>query len=51
MRRGLTIREASFEIGVDPATLRRCETGSGTLSRLVKTRIESWIDTDVHATP
>jgi transcriptional regulator with XRE-family HTH domain len=42
-RRGLSIRAAAVEIGVDPATLRRCETNIGTLSRSVKERIESWI--------
>jgi DNA-binding XRE family transcriptional regulator len=40
--RGLSIRAAAAELGIDPTTLRRCEVGTGALSRSMLARIESW---------
>jgi DNA-binding XRE family transcriptional regulator len=40
--RGLSIRAAAAEIGIDPTTLRRCEIGAGALPRSMRARIDSW---------
>lgn len=42
--RGLSLRGAAVEIGIDPTTLRHCETDQGTMLRSVKARIASWLD-------
>jgi DNA-binding transcriptional regulator YiaG len=42
-RRGLSIREAASEIGIDPTTLRRWEVGDGLPSAALRGVIETWL--------
>jgi DNA-binding XRE family transcriptional regulator len=42
-RRGLSIREAASELGIDPTTLRRWEVGDGLPSAALRGPIETWL--------
>jgi len=42
-RRGLSIREAASELGIDPSTLRRWEVGDGLPSAALRRAIETWL--------
>ena len=42
-RRGLSIREAASQIGIDPTTLRRWEVGDGLPSATLRRAIETWL--------